>query len=174
MKKLLFVLMVFLSVSAYAQMSPENLGREFVKGLSMQKEFDDMNIFFNENDFNVFIAELKANPQIREDIKKTLDDPKEIETSRNEFRKDRAKLQEKWENALETIRKENLAVAFEKIESDIMSQDGMKIYKIRIFYNFLKGDSIYRNLVKIEGTIVGGRLIIAVVKSFEINLEEQK
>ena len=106
MKLLLSALICVLSVSAYAQQASESLGREFVKGLSKQKDFESMEIFFNVDDFNLLIDELKASPKVKEDIKKSLDDPKEIESSRQEFLKDRAKLQQKWEEALEIIKEE--------------------------------------------------------------------
>jgi hypothetical protein len=59
-----------LFISVYAQQSPESIGREFVQGLSMQKEFNSMDIFFNKNDFNLLFAELKANPKIKEEMNK--------------------------------------------------------------------------------------------------------
>ncbi len=172
MKLLLSVLICLFSISAFAQQSSESLGREFVKGLAQQKNFESMGIFFNEDDFNLLIDELKASPKVKEDVKKSLDDPKEIETSRKEFLKDRAKLQQKWEEALEIIKDEKLSVIYEKVETIIDDTDGFKVNKIKIFFNIKKGEEIYSNTAKVDGIIVGGRLKVAILKSFDIQYKE--
>ena len=173
MKLILSALICLLSISAFAQQTPEGIGKEFVRGLSMQKDFNEMDIFFNENDFNLFFADLKANPKLKEEIKKSINAPKEIENFRKRFLEERSQLQQKWEQNLETLNKGNISVIFDKVETKIDNSDGINIYKIIIYYNLKKGDALYLNLVRVEGTMVSGQLKIAEVRSFKIELDEK-
>ncbi len=142
--------------------SPEELGREFIKGLKYRIYFKDMsNIFFNGKNFNEFIKLLKTNSALDKETKELIKNPKELSGARKEFNQKFKEFKEKWNKNIGTIINDNLKIKYFKVIPRNIKDRGFNYFKIDIIYYVIKGDRKALKKSEVVAVKVEGQLKIA-------------